>query len=506
VEKSRSEAATGRLVGALILGGALARLLLGSLLGPSVDESYAVVMSRRLDWSYLDHPPLAFWIAGLAARLSGSEGPMAVRLPFVALFAGTTWLVYRLGALLLREAAGLWAAVCLNLVLFFSLNAASLVLPDGPLLACSAGAALFLARAVGPGSGMASWVGFGACAGLALLAKYHAAFLSAGAALFLVTSPAHRGWLRRPGPYVAAGVAAVLFLPVSIWNAQHDWASIRFQASRAVPLEGDRGTPFLGTLAGQAAWILPWLWLPLLFELARGLRRGPSDSPRWLLTCLAIGPIAFFTLVAALGRRGLPHWQAPGYFMLLPLLGASIADRLEGRDPWTRRWLLGSAAGLAAALLLIVSQVRSGWIGQVAPAVLGRRDVTEDWLQWQPVAARLREWGYVRPGVVLVAASWADAAKLSYALGPGTRVGCVGPDPRGFEYVRSQRSLLGKDAILVARRRPGEMEPLLVHSRYWDRVTPVGSVPLVRSGRVDVSVSVYLARRLLRTVPAGTIH
>jgi hypothetical protein len=84
--------------------------------------------------------------------------------------------------------------------------------------------------------------------------------------------------------------------------------------------------------------------------------------------------------------------------------------------------------------------------------------------------------------------------------------GCVGPDPRGFEYVLSQRSLLGKDALLVARRRPGEMEPMLVHSPYWDRIAPVGSVPILRNGRAGVTVSVYLGHRLLRTVPAGPIH
>ena len=331
---------------------------------------------------------------------------------------------------------------------------------------------------------MRPWVGFGAFAGLALLAKYHAAFLIAGAALFLVTSPAHRGWLRRREPYVALGVAAVVFLPVLVWNAQHDWASLRFQGGRAVLLEGDRDTPFLGSLAGQAAWILPWLWLPLLYELARGLRRGPRDSPRWLLACLAVGPIAFFTLVAALGRRGLPHWQAPGYFMLLPLLGASIAERLERRDRWTRRWLLGlrggPRGGAARDRVPCAERVgrrggsrgagQEGRVGGPAPVAAGRR---------APAGVGLRE-----AGLALVAASWADAAKLAYALGPGTRVGCVGPDPRGFEYVHSQQSLLGRDVVLVARRRPGEIEPMLVHSRYFDRVTPVGGIPILRSGRV----------------------
>jgi 4-amino-4-deoxy-L-arabinose transferase-like glycosyltransferase len=499
---------------ALIVGGAVVRVALGSLIGLSVDESYAVVMSRHLALSYYDHPPLLFWIPGVAARLAGSEGEFVVRLPFIAMFMGSTWLLYRLGALLFDERAGLWAAVALNLALFFTLNAASWVLPDGPLLFWSAAAALCLARATssppdlrlveGDASGPPAllwWLGFGFFSGLALLSKYHGVFVLAGGALFLVTSSRHRGWLRRREPYLAVAIAAMVFLPVVIWNSDHDWASFRFQGGRAVPFEGEHDTPLLGAIAGQAAWMLPWVWVPLLSVLVSALRRGPRDSPRWLLFCLAIGPIAFFTLVAALGRRGLPHWEAPGYFMLLPLLGASIAARLQRGDPWVRRWLWASCAGLAAVLLVIVTQVSNGWVGDVAPALLAKGDPTDDLLQWEPVATQLREWGYPRPEVAIAAVTWADAAKLAYALGPRIEVGSVGGDPRGFEYLQSQRSLVGRDVLLVARRRPGMMEPMVVYAQYFERITGLGTIPILRHGRAGIAVSVYVGRRLLRPVP-----
>ncbi len=59
-----------------------------------------------------------------------------VRLPFILLFAGTTWLMYRLTARLFGEPAGLWAAVLLNLSLVFSITSGGWVLPDGPLMFC----------------------------------------------------------------------------------------------------------------------------------------------------------------------------------------------------------------------------------------------------------------------------------------------------------------------------------------------------------------------------------
>jgi 4-amino-4-deoxy-L-arabinose transferase-like glycosyltransferase len=505
----------GRWVTVLILGSAVLRLALGALVGPSVDESYAVVMSRRLALSYYDHPPLLFWIPGLAARLAGTESQFAVRLPFVLMFMATTWLTFRLGARLFHERAGLWAAVALNLILFFTYPVAGWVLPDGPLLLCSAAAALCLANvttgtapgarpeAGGPRIGRTTlaWMGFGLSTGLGLLSKYHALFVLAGAGLFLLTSKEHRAWLKRPEPYLAAVLALVVFLPVLVWNATHEWASIRFQGGRAVPLDAEQDAPFLGAIAGQAAWMLPWVWIPLLVVLVEALRRGPREPRRWLPLCLGVGPIAFFTLITLFGRRGLPHWQAPGYFMLLPLLGAWIAERLDRGSRWMRAWLWASTLGLGLVLLLLVTQVWSGWIARASPGILARGDPTDDLIQWRPVARQLRAWGYPKRGVVTAGATWADAAKLAYALGPRVPVASVGGDPRGFEFVRSQSSVVDHDVLLVARRRSGEMEPMLIYAPHFARLTPLGTIPLGRHGNEAILVSVYLGERLLAVPP-----
>ena len=52
---------------ALIAVFALARLAFAAALGPGYDESYTIVVARRLDLSYFDHPPLHQWIAHFAA-------------------------------------------------------------------------------------------------------------------------------------------------------------------------------------------------------------------------------------------------------------------------------------------------------------------------------------------------------------------------------------------------------------------------------------------------------
>src|SRR5689334_728780 len=170
-----------------------------------------VAAGRKLQLSYFDHPPIAWWMAWAAAHLAGSENALIVRLPFVALFAVTTWLMYRLTAALFDPQAGLWAAVVLNLAPLFGISAAGWVLPDGPLLAALLAAAVCLVAGL-RSEGRAAWgwwLGTGLFAGLALCSKYSAVLTIIGALVFLLTEPISRRWLMQPHPYAAAAAASV---------------------------------------------------------------------------------------------------------------------------------------------------------------------------------------------------------------------------------------------------------------------------------------------------------
>ena len=102
-----------------------------------------------------------------AAHLAGSESAIAVRFPFVALFALTTWLMYRVTAGLFGAPAGLWAAILVNMVPVLGVTSATWVLPDGPLFVALLGAAACLIAAIGssrrPAWGW--WLAAGGCAG-----------------------------------------------------------------------------------------------------------------------------------------------------------------------------------------------------------------------------------------------------------------------------------------------------------------------------------------------------
>jgi 4-amino-4-deoxy-L-arabinose transferase-like glycosyltransferase len=439
-------------VALLIAGSFLLRLLFAATVGLGIDESYMVAAGRRPALGYFDHPPLAWWLAWGASHLFGSEAPVVVRLPFILLFGLATWLGYRLTAALFDRPAGLWAAIVLNLAPVFGVTSASWVLPDGPLNAALFGAALCLAKALPAEGRLASgwWLGAGIAAGLALLSKYSAALTVLGALAFLFSEPNSRRWLMRPHPYLAAAIALALFAPVLIWNARHGWISLRFQAGRT----HSRFDPFgpVAALGGAALYLLPWLWLPLCWCGLTALRRGPGDRSSWLLVCLAAPPIGFFTLIS-LSSDVLFHWAAPGYLMLVPLLGAAIECRRQAGQ-LVGRWLGASAIVVLLGTGLVAGEARFNWLPRAAwMSALGKNPLAGA-VDWISLRDELGRRGLLdRSKLVVAAIRWLDAGKIDYALGGQVPVLCLGADPRQYGLIAPLARYAGEDVLIVAPGR-----------------------------------------------------
>lgn len=480
----------------LIAATALLRLLLGASLGLGIDESYTVATGRHPQLSYFDHPPLAWWLAWAGSHAFGSEAALAVRLPFIGLFALTTWLMFSLTRLLYGERAGFWSAATLNLAPVLAWTSGSWVLPDGPLnTALLAGAYCVAAAVFGkPSRAPMWWMAGGLAGGIALLSKLHGIFLFAGVGLFLITSPRHRRWLASPWPYAGSTLAIAVFLPVLVWNAQHHWLSFAFQAGRAQLHSVDLLGPIVA-LAGQAALLLPWLWLPLMIGLARALRSGPAKDRDWLLLCLAISPIAIFTAVSLTGSRTLPHWASPGYLMLFPLLGRTVADAVEARSRLVRTWLVASTASLAVILSAVAILPHVPW-PQIVVAGQRLRNPIDEAVDWRDVAAELKARGLFRRDRLFVSATrWHEAGKIDRALGGEMPVLCLCRDPRGYGVVTRPADYLGQDALIMGRNLTTD-RIRSVYGRCFDTFEQLAPITIRHAGQPAFELTIYMAHNL----------
>jgi len=481
-------------VAALIVATLLARLLFAASLGLGIDESYMVAAGRKLQLSYFDHSPIAWWMTWGIAHLTGSENAFVVRLPFIALFALTTSLMYRVTAALFDPEAGLWAAVVLNMAPALGITAGTWVLPDGPLFAALLGALFCLIPAL-RSEGRAAWRWWsatGACAGLALCSKYSALLTLGGAVAFLTTEPQSRRWLVRPHPYLAGLISFVVFLPVLIWNAGHGWVSFLFQGERA----GGSLHPFgpITAIAGQAVFLLPWIWAPLLWCGLVALWHGPSDRERWLLVCLAAPPILLFT-VAALWGTPLFHWAAPGYLMLLPMLGEAIARRRQ-TSRLVRIWLGATATFVMLGVAFVASEARYNWLSGLAADLPLGRDPTLDIVDWTSLRTELEKRGLLDPpGLVVATLKWHEAGKIDYALGGLVPVICLGSDPRQYGLTADPDHYSGADALIVAPRRSLAQIESQFRGRF-DSIEPIAPATIMHAGRAAMELPLFIGHRL----------
>ena len=474
------------------------RVLISMMLGLGVDESYMIAMGRELRLSYFDHPPLSWWLSWGASHLFGSEMPIVVRLPFIALFAASTGLMYRLTASLFSRRAGLWAALAFNISPVFGVTSASWVLPDGPLITALLGFMICLVHATGSENrrSWAWWLGAGVCSGLALLSKYTAILVLSGAAMAVLTHPVQRRWVLRPQPWLAMALAAALFSPVIVWNAQHHWCSFAFQGARALGGKWHPLAPLIA-LGGEALYLLPWIWLPMMTTLAAAWRRGRADWPSWLLACSGTPPIVLFALVGIWSHsQVLFHWAAPGYLVLFPLLGAGIAQWAPTHRRAPQRIAAASACLIVVGVAIVASEVRWNWLPFVGEDFAPSADPGLAAVDWTSLVPEMQARGWIRLSKPVVAAlNWHDAGKLDYALGGAATVICLGDDPREFGLVRPAANYQGADVlILLPGKRPAQFPKDL--DMLFERIEPEPALTVLHAGRPAMEISVYAGRHL----------
>jgi 4-amino-4-deoxy-L-arabinose transferase-like glycosyltransferase len=343
---------------AILVGAAMLRLLLAIAVPLVPDEAYYWEWSRHLAAGYFDHPPAIAWLVRAGTMVAG-DTPLGVRLVTIVLgfvgCAAAVDLAHRLGG----ARSAFRAAVFLSVVPLAGIGLV-LATPDVPLLACSAIALWALDHALATGGGpptgpnwfvsvargpLGWWTFVGIATGMALLSKYTAVLIPAGAAVACLVSARLRPHLTRPGPYLACGIAVLMFLPVVQWNGHHDWVSFAFQFRHGLgPPKGSAIGRELELVGVQLGLVTPILFPLLVVAVATTLAQ-PSAGRPFVLACVSGFVWGFFT-ISALRRPVSPNWPALAMFHAIVLLAL---------QPWRRRRAGWEGAGVALAAVLVVA-------------------------------------------------------------------------------------------------------------------------------------------------------
>jgi len=464
----RAPAAAGALALAMVLLH-LAYLKVFPLLP---EEAYYWNYAARPAPGYLDHPPMVAWLIAAAEALAG-HGEAVVRLPALlcgAVTAGFVWALAR--RLVDPAAAGVAAALALALPYAFFLGGL-LITPDAPLAASWAAALYFLHRALVSLDARA-WVGVGVALGVGMLSKYTIALLGPAALLFCLADARARAWFRRPQPYAAVLLAALLFAPVVWWNHTHDWASFRFQGGERFvePARFQLHVLLLNVLL--VATPLPLLALPLLWTRRWSAASAADSEPahaeprnRWFVACFVAVPLAVFAW-SALRHEPRLNWTGPIWLATLPMLGWAIVHARMLARPWLGN-ALRRTVGPIIGLLLVVYSVAGYHLVLGVPG-LPYTGAFARFMGWQQAGAELqalqarvqRETG--QTPVVVGLDKYNTASQIGFYGAPpfvppgqpalkATSLAAFSGNALMYGFWDPPQSLAGRPMILVARER-----------------------------------------------------
>jgi 4-amino-4-deoxy-L-arabinose transferase-like glycosyltransferase len=490
------------------------RLAWAASLGGYTNEAYYYMYAQNLDWGYFDHPPMVGLIAALGLKLAGGLSPVfGLRFGFIALFAGSSWLLARLTARCFGATAGVLAALALNGTVFYGLMIGTFAEPDGPLLFFwlltldRLWVALETPKSVRSSSWV--WLEVGLAWGAALLSKYHAVLLPVGTVLYLVVKPVGRRCLRQAGPYLAAVVGLGLFTPVIVWNCRHGWASFLYQGNRAGGIHGLHLAMLLEALIGQILYLTPWIWAFLIIILGRLLLRGPGQwsKSEAFLTCHAVPVLGLFMGLATF-QRIMPHWPLIGFVALMPLLGRLWAERFAAAPRRIGRRLGLVAAAPAALALMFVTHAHTGLFqdgrGRLLGLIRPAADPTVDTIRWDQIAHELKRRGLLDdPHSFLFTDYWCFSAELAMATRSALPVACFHRDARSFTFWSRPDDWVGRDGIFV-RVEDGHAEPAN-YAPWFSRIEPLATIPIVRAGATMEAVRLYRCVRLTDPFPFGYV-
>lgn len=455
----------------------LVRFVIAHFAGLLWDETYYWMWSQNLAAGYYDHPPMVAWWVWAGTAILG-DGPLGIRLLFVLNTVATSAAAWGIGRVLFTERIAWRAALWVNVTPLLGI-AGLMATPDGPSVLFWTLTVLALAAVARTERG-GWWLAVGALAGLGLVAKYTNLFLGLGIVLALILDPRLRRWFASPWLWAGGAIAVLVFLPVVVWNATHDWLSFRFQFGR---LGEARFTPvYLLTLLV----VQPLVFNPLAFVfVVRGVgmairRTVPHGLEIGILIATAL-PAAVFILIQSTHGEVLQHWLAP----VFPTLTVAAVAAAAGIDP-ARQWLLRRIRTDVVPFALIVTAVVFAYATLPLDRTMPGKDPVDSIRGWPTYAEAVEALRLSSGATWIATVEYEVTAELAYELRGRATVVPVTQRPRYAFAPAPDPGLAGEPALLIGT--PRFVAALLP---CFAEATDLGTVVRAGSGRPAATTHAY---------------
>lgn len=423
--------------------------------GLFVDEAQYIDWARDPAFGYYSKPPVLAWSIAAMTRFCG-EGPLCVRGGAVLMYGVAAVFLFLAGLRLFDARVALTGALLYFLAPGLALTSL-FITTDAPLALFTCASLLFAARATQSptqGKDWPDWTALGVCFGLGLMSKYSFALFIAGFLFFLLASRERRHLLVSGRLWLALGIAALLFLPNIVWNAQHSFATFthtadisgldrpRFSLAKLAEFAGGQFLVF-GPLTFAGLLVLPWL--------RTGVLRTESGH---MLGAIALVPLAAFTALAFLSRT-LLNWA---FVALAPAILLVAAAWVRG-GYW--RWIAWS---LGVSVLMVVLATHLPTWTRLAGIELKRgHDPYSRTMGWRRLGEVVSEVWRTQPGTRILTNDRWIMAELLYYVQPAPRDALMwnpdGPVDDHYRLTRDAGKHAGENFLYVTTTNADALAP-----------------------------------------------
>ena len=327
------------------------------------------------------------------------------------------------------------------------------------------------------------WLAAGVFAGLALLSKFTAVMFLPAVLAFMLAPAWRRRWLTSPYPWLAGLIAIIVFLPVLIWNYQHDWASFRFQLVRATATN-EWSLRTVGDYVGLQFGLVGFILLPVVLSGValtawRGYRRG--DAVAILLSTAVLVPFGYFFWKSLSLRVG-DTW--PMFIWPVGFAAAAINIAMLPREGWpawmvqsTARWArIAIGSGIVFVVAVFLYYVVTPW------NFIGRSDPVGGEAGYEQVVDRARAQLQKTGATWIATTDYRTYAMLRWFFRGGVPVVQINERGRFEGFPRSRHECDPGPHRPLCRARTREPRPGLAVDDGDPATARTGRAPLARHG------------------------
>ena len=517
----------------LLVISALVRAVLAAWMEFGNDEVYYWTYALYPDWSHFDHPPMVGWVIQLFSLNLLLDSEFFIRLASVIFMTANTYIIYRIGKDLKDAQTGLYAALLYTASIYAFVITGIFIMPDTPLmlfwllaiwmaLRALTTSNLRFARneAIREKTALQSFdklraqgplLLFGLFAGLAMLSKYSGVFLWVGMAFYILIF--NRKQLKNPYLYLALLISAICCIPILYWNIDNNFISFRFHGERVGG--GTLNFSTFGTeLAGEFFYNNPVNFILAIIAVIAAFKKrlNLEKSAQRLILCISL-PLILVFLSFSLTRPTLPHWNAPGYILLILLSAAYLRDKHPEKLP---KSIIAALSVLVITLVVGMAEIKTGFIPldkHTEPEMLGRDDFTLDMYGWRQLGEKFADFreekiaeGLMKEEDGIVANQWFPLANLDYYVARPLDMRVMGlgwPEfLHKYLWINDERGgfHLGENYWFLSDSRYMK-DPKETYQWYFKEIELAGIIPIERNGKTVKDFFVYTCKDLMELPP-----